>query len=61
MKARLVPTARGVHWLAEGWRLFRVAPPAWLGLMLAYLMLVVLVGPILIFQNVQARAFERGS
>lgn len=43
MKARLVPTARGVHWLAEGWRLFRVAPPAWLGLMLAYLMLVVLV------------------
>jgi hypothetical protein len=29
---------RGARWLAEGWRLFRAAPLAWLGLSCAYLL-----------------------
>jgi hypothetical protein len=29
---------RGARWLGEGWRLFRVAPLAWLGLSCAYLL-----------------------
>src|SRR5438093_59035 len=30
MQARIVETARGARWLAEGWRLFRAAPLGWL-------------------------------
>lgn len=50
MKARLVSFARGARWLGEGWRLFRVAPLAWLAIVFAYwlsmtlLSLVPLVG-----------------
>jgi hypothetical protein len=36
MNARVVPAARGVRWLAEGWRMFRVAPLGWLALVFAY-------------------------
>ena len=36
MKARVVASARGVRWLAEGWRLFRVAPLGWLALVFGY-------------------------
>lgn len=38
MKARVVPLARGARWLAEGWRLFRVAPSNWLALVFVYWM-----------------------
>lgn len=36
MRARVVTFAGGVRWLAEGWRLFRVSPLAWLALVFAY-------------------------
>jgi hypothetical protein len=36
MKPRIVPFARGAHWLLAGWRLFRVAPLGWLTLVFAY-------------------------
>jgi hypothetical protein len=40
MTPRVVSYAGGARWLAEGWRLFRVAPLAWLVLVLAYWMLM---------------------
>lgn len=43
MQARIVPAVRGAHWLAEGWRCFRVAPLAWLALVFAYLLLTQLM------------------
>lgn len=36
MSARVVASARGLRWLAEGWRMFRVAPLGWLALVLGY-------------------------
>jgi hypothetical protein len=36
VSARRVPAARGVRWLAEGWRMFRAAPLGWLALVFAY-------------------------
>jgi hypothetical protein len=36
MKARVVPSARGLRWLTEGWRMFRVAPLGWLALVFGY-------------------------
>jgi len=39
MQARIVGSARGARWLAEGWRLFRAAPLGWLALVFAYLLL----------------------
>jgi hypothetical protein len=36
MHARIVAAAQGAGWLATGWRLFRVAPVAWLAATLAY-------------------------
>lgn len=41
--ARIVPWARGARWLAEGWRLFRVAPLSWFALVFAYWLLMTLV------------------
>ncbi len=38
MNARIVLPARGLAWLAEGWRMFRAAPFGWLVLVFAYLM-----------------------
>jgi hypothetical protein len=38
MNARLVQPARGVAWLAEGWRMFRATPFGWLVLVFTYLM-----------------------
>lgn len=38
MNARVVPPARGVAWLGEGWRMFRAAPFGWLVLVFTYLM-----------------------
>lgn len=43
MQARIVPAARGAHWLAEGWRCFRAAPLGWLTLVFAYLLLTQLM------------------
>lgn len=39
MQARIVAARRGARWLAEGWRIFRAAPLAWVALVLAYLLL----------------------
>ncbi|HMA90103.1 MAG TPA: BPSS1780 family membrane protein [Burkholderiales bacterium] len=41
--ARVVPWARGARWLADGWRLFRVAPLAWIALVFGYWMLMIMV------------------
>lgn len=38
MQARIVPASRGAFWLAEGWRLFRVAPVGWLSVVFVYLL-----------------------
>jgi len=52
VNARVVLPARGLAWLAEGWRMFRAAPFGWLALVFAYLMgtmllsAVRLVGPL---------------
>lgn len=40
MSARTVPAARGVRWLADGWRMFRAAPLGWLALVFAYWMVM---------------------
>ena len=38
--ARVVPWVRGLRWLGGGWRLFRVAPFAWIALVFVYWMLM---------------------
>jgi hypothetical protein len=47
--ARIVAGSRGVHWLGEGWRLFRAAPLAWIALVFTYwlLMNMALLVPVL--------------
>jgi hypothetical protein len=40
---RVVSYARGARWLAEGWKLFRVAPLVWLALVFAYWMVMTAV------------------
>jgi len=42
MRARIVSAAQGARWLLEGWKLFSAAPLAWLGLLLAYWLLMTL-------------------
>jgi len=42
-KAQIVPASHGAGWLAQGWRLFRVAPLAWLLLVFAYWFLMTIV------------------
>jgi hypothetical protein len=46
MNARVVRPARGVAWLAEGWRMFRAAPFGWLVLVFTYLMGTMLVSAV---------------
>jgi hypothetical protein len=41
--ARIVPLIRGAQWLGEGWQLFRVAPLAWIALVLTYYLLMTAV------------------
>lgn len=36
MNSRVVAPARGLRWLAEGWRMFRAAPLGWLVLVFGY-------------------------
>ena len=43
MQARIVETARGARWLAEGWRLFRAAPLGWLAAVFGYWLLMTIV------------------
>jgi hypothetical protein len=43
VQARIVAAARGVGWIGDGWRLFRVAPLAWLALVFAYWLLISVV------------------
>ncbi len=43
MQARIVGAGRGARWLAEGWRLFRVAPLGWLAAVFGYWLLMSLV------------------
>jgi hypothetical protein len=43
MQARIVETARGARWLAEGWRLFSAAPIGWIAMVFAYWLLMTLV------------------
>ena len=43
MQARIVSAARGARWLAEGWRLFRVAPLGWLAAVFGYWLMMSLV------------------
>jgi hypothetical protein len=43
MQARIVHTAGGARWLADGWRLFRAAPLGWIAMVFAYWMLMTLV------------------
>jgi len=42
-QAQIVPASHGAGWLAQGWRLFRVAPLAWLLLVFAYWFLMTLI------------------
>lgn len=43
MQPRIVQTARGAWWLAEGWRLFSAAPLGWIAMVFAYWLLMTLV------------------
>ena len=43
MQARIVATARGAGWLAEGWRLFRASPLGWLAAVFGYWLLMTIV------------------
>jgi hypothetical protein len=43
VQARVVAAGRGARWLAEGWRLFRVAPLGWLAAVFGYWLLMSLV------------------
>ena len=43
MQARIVPTARGAQWLAEGWRLFSAAPLGWIALAFTYTVIMMVM------------------
>jgi len=43
VKTRVVAAARGVRWLAAGWRMFRAAPLGWLALVFGYIMATILL------------------
>jgi hypothetical protein len=43
MQARIVETARGARWLADGWRLFRAAPLGWIALVFTYWLIMTLL------------------
>ena len=43
MQARIVSAGRGARWLAEGWRLFRVAPLGWLAAVFGYWLMMSVV------------------
>jgi hypothetical protein len=43
VSARVVAATRGLHWLAEGWRIFRMAPLGWLAMVFGYIMVTILL------------------
>ena len=43
VQARMVPSARGWRWLADGWKLFRAAPLSWIAMVFGYWMLMTVV------------------
>ena len=55
MQARIVSTAQGARWLADGWRLFSAAPLGWIALVFAYWLIMTLVS-IVPFAGVVAAA-----
>lgn len=74
-QAQIVPAGHGFGWLAQGWRLFRVAPLAWLLLVFSYWFLMtfvsvlpvigvaaasILVPPFAVGFMAASRAAERG-
>jgi len=64
VNSRVVAPARGLRWLAEGWRMFRAAPLGWLALVFGYwlamtvLSLIPLVG--LVAASLLVPAFSVG-
>ena len=46
MKAAVVSFRRGAQWLLEGWRMFRVAPLAWLMFVVLYVMMMALLASV---------------
>jgi hypothetical protein len=57
IQARVVAAARGVHWLAEGWRFFRAAPLGWTALVFGYLLLMMVAWSIPVAGVVAAAVF----
>jgi hypothetical protein len=43
MQARIVQTAKGAQWLAEGWRLFSAAPLGWIALAFTYTVIMMVM------------------
>jgi len=64
MQARVVSAPSGARWLAEGWRLFRMAPLGWLAAVFGYwlLMTIVSVVPVLgmVAASIMVPAFSVG-
>jgi len=44
VNARVVASARGLRWLGEGWRMFRVSPLGWLALVFGYWFAMTVLG-----------------
>lgn len=49
MKAEIVSFRRGAGWVADGWRLFRAAPLAWMAMVVLYWLLISLLGAVSAF------------
>jgi uncharacterized membrane protein len=42
-EARVVPPSAAIEWLSTGWGMFQEAPGAWIGIILVYFLIIVLV------------------
>jgi hypothetical protein len=56
-QVRVVAAARGVRWLAEGWRFFRAAPLGWTALVFGYLLLMMVAWSIPVAGMIAAAVF----
>lgn len=54
MNARIASPARGLRWLAEGWRMFRAAPLSWLALVFGYWLAMAIIGRVPVLGMVAA-------
>ena len=45
-EGRRVPTGNGVQWLARGWQIFRSAPGTWVGISIALIVIMMVIGMI---------------